>query len=929
MPTTITRALTRIGCITALAALLAGVPWLLATTAGWPLPDHVPTLTELGDTLSGPLPDHVHLDAAALAGWAAWVWFTAHVVLEAAYSRSSTPRPALGGGPLRTLATLLVAGVLAWPTGAATAAPAAAAPAITSGTPVRAAVSGVGEQVAVAPVAQQQAPAQPSPHTVAASGRDHTIRFVVKGDTYSVIVRKGDTLSKIAKQWLGDSDRWPEICKLNWHRHFPRVGGTLRDCDLIYPRWDLRLPDDAKPPTGAQPRPASRPAQQPPPPSQPEPSPRAPGPAEAPPTAAPRTPAPTSPSITPSPPAMSGPAAPAPAAPSQAKTPMPQPTGTALPEDPDGVIDEQTEPTAQSPSAPAGADQTAQGSVFDGIHLPDGSILPAATALGLLAAAALLLMRRRRRYEPGLHNPAHTARPDADLAPLPSLITEIKAWLARRTGRDTDTSIDAQPAGVDEVQDADDPTTSPGGTALSGPGAHGAARAALITALTAGVEADEQTVTVTTATTLASLLGTEALDVTASPRLVIAADLYEASSTVQAMLLARNRALYDYDAADLQALHAEHPSAEPVPPLLLLLDAPSPDSREGRLLTPLITVAATLDTTALLLGQWPTAKTWHVEADGAAQLAGELEAATRTMATLSADNTLDALRMLHETHTGDPAHPAPRPSGADDQRLSTDLENPADNSTPEVKAQVTVLGAVRVLGLDDDAPHFRAKAAELLAYLALKRDGVSTDTLGAALYPASRRKQAAVSVQQCVSNLRKVLAYARGNDEDCILRTGDVYRLDPGRVDVDWWQLMYLRDLAAATTDPTERIELLRHACQISGPQLATDHDADWLADGYTETVRRRTVDVHATLAELLLDTEPDTVVELMTRALEHDPYDEHLYRMLMRTHHALGDIAAVNSTVRRATAALAEISAEPGEQTLQLARELRTQHRP
>ena len=69
------------------------------------------------------------------------------------------------------------------------------------------------------------------------------------------VVQRRDNLTKIARAWLGDPDRWPEICRLNKHRHFPTVGGRLRDCDLIYPGWDLRLPDDASPPAGAVPLP--------------------------------------------------------------------------------------------------------------------------------------------------------------------------------------------------------------------------------------------------------------------------------------------------------------------------------------------------------------------------------------------------------------------------------------------------------------------------------------------------------------------------------------------------------------------------------------------------------------------------------------------------------------------------------------------------
>jgi hypothetical protein len=65
---------------------------------------------------------------------------------------------------------------------------------------------------------------------------------------YEYRVRRGDTLSRVAKIWLNGPDRWPDICRLNKHRHFD-VGGTLTDCDLIYPGWELR-PSRRRRPTG-------------------------------------------------------------------------------------------------------------------------------------------------------------------------------------------------------------------------------------------------------------------------------------------------------------------------------------------------------------------------------------------------------------------------------------------------------------------------------------------------------------------------------------------------------------------------------------------------------------------------------------------------------------------------------------------------------
>ena len=55
---------------------------------------------------------------------------------------------------------------------------------------------------------------------------------VQKPRTY--MVKSGDSLSKIAKNALGDANRWPEIFELNRDR--------ISEPDLIYPDQELRLP---------------------------------------------------------------------------------------------------------------------------------------------------------------------------------------------------------------------------------------------------------------------------------------------------------------------------------------------------------------------------------------------------------------------------------------------------------------------------------------------------------------------------------------------------------------------------------------------------------------------------------------------------------------------------------------------------------------
>lgn len=56
-----------------------------------------------------------------------------------------------------------------------------------------------------------------------------------QGHTY--VVKSGDSLSKIAKDLLGDAGRWPEIFEANKDQ--------IKDRDLIHPGQELTIPGRA------------------------------------------------------------------------------------------------------------------------------------------------------------------------------------------------------------------------------------------------------------------------------------------------------------------------------------------------------------------------------------------------------------------------------------------------------------------------------------------------------------------------------------------------------------------------------------------------------------------------------------------------------------------------------------------------------------
>ncbi|GGN93855.1 hypothetical protein GCM10010112_82580 [Actinoplanes lobatus] len=350
-----------------------------------------------------------------------------------------------------------------------------------------------------------------SPEVPVASGttalQQGTVTVLVGDEHYEYQVKRGDTLSKIARRWLGDADRWPEICRLNRHEHVA-AGARLTDCDLIIPGWRLRLPEDARPPGASKPR--------------------------------------TPPAATP--PSAPGTATPVPSAPATATPPPPQATSapsssqaTSAPSSPSAAA---APPAREAP--PVDAEPVAPAADQDGIRLPSGSIVPWSLAAAISAAATLAWRQRRRRF-----------RPTADTAhvlpaqPLPEPVTAIHRHTLRHP---------AEPLTARWPY---------GGLGVNGPGAADAVRGLIITALTDGSpdEPGHRTHVIIDRTTCDDLLGP---GVTGWDRLRVTADVTASLDLLDAHLLQRRRLLNDHGIDTIDDLHAQAPAEEALPPLLLI-----------------------------------------------------------------------------------------------------------------------------------------------------------------------------------------------------------------------------------------------------------------------------------------------------------------------------------------------------------------------
>jgi DNA-binding SARP family transcriptional activator len=197
-----------------------------------------------------------------------------------------------------------------------------------------------------------------------------------------------------------------------------------------------------------------------------------------------------------------------------------------------------------------------------------------------------------------------------------------------------------------------------------------------------------------------------------------------------------------------------------------------------------------------------------------------------------------------------------------------------------------VLGPVRVEGLSE--PFHRSAAFDLVVYLAFHPEGVRHADWPVALWPD--KAVSLPTVHSTASDARRALG--RAHDGTPHLPRGTSLRLGASvSSDVERFErLASTRDLGALA----EAMTLVR------GPLFAGLRRADWtILEG-----------VHARVEALVVDTALQAASEdiragraihaesLIRRALLVSPFDERLYRALLRATHAHGDRARLRGTM-------------------------------
>ena len=214
---------------------------------------------------------------------------------------------------------------------------------------------------------------------------------------------------------------------------------------------------------------------------------------------------------------------------------------------------------------------------------------------------------------------------------------------------------------------------------------------------------------------------------------------------------------------------------------------------------------------------------------------------------------------------------------------------------------VSVLGRVEV-GVDGRPLRVgRAKSVELLVYLALHDGGVDTDRLWEALWPG--RAMSAAVLHTTVSVARRSLR--ERTDRPPLVsdaRGGRVYELT-GRTRLDWDEFERLAGQWCAP--PTVAVSSLASALDlVRGAPFtsAAPGSYDW-ARGHRADMEEAIGSVAARLGELLLERgDAIGARRAARRGLRGAPYDERLYRVLMRAAHLANHAAGVESVMRELT---------------------------
>lgn len=271
--------------------------------------------------------------------------------------------------------------------------------------------------------------------------------------------------------------------------------------------------------------------------------------------------------------------------------------------------------------------------------------------------------------------------------------------------------------------------------------------------------------------------------------------------------------------------------------------------------------------------------------------------------------------------SGTKEHPSSRVAAASRGEQAAATTHTAPDTKSANPLPVRVLGRPGVVDGDPQRTP-RAKSLELLVYLAVHNATAPAEAILDDLLPDAPRSKAPGRLYTYVSGLRALLRH-NGGPGNYVTHPDHRYQLNQDLLDVDLWRMRTAIRDAAQTTDPQARTAALNRAVDAYTGPLADGCDYEWV-EPYREAVRQEALDAHLALTDTLTG-QPAQQLRVLDTAIAHNPHHEPLYQAAMRARAQLGDINGIRALRRTVARRLAEIDAEPSDDTLALADRLVT----
>ncbi|WP_040837223.1 BTAD domain-containing putative transcriptional regulator [Nocardia brevicatena] len=269
--------------------------------------------------------------------------------------------------------------------------------------------------------------------------------------------------------------------------------------------------------------------------------------------------------------------------------------------------------------------------------------------------------------------------------------------------------------------------------------------------------------------------------------------------------------------------------------------------------------------------------------------------------------------------------------GEDD--LAAAPETSPDNAAPEPDSpalSVFVFGATRILWRApgsgeqvDITSQLQPRSRELVALLALHPEGLSRSRVIELIWGGQSPERSA-ALSNTLSRLRASITTAtRGHVTSVLIDDRLHCRLSANAASVDYWDFLAAVAARRHAGSDTDRSAACRAITSIATTDLAADLTGSW-TEPLRESARRDTHNALDWLATHDADHDPRTTLGLLEQTVETDPYNETVWRDILRQHALLGEYAALARTYTLLTRRLSEIGESPSRETRQLLEQLR-----